>query len=453
MYPDVVVLLPGILGSVLANGAGKEVWSPTAGTVWRAITSRGGSITGLEVDSDGNAGDVKATRLMPDATIIPGFVKIDGYTQVEEYLIGALELRRGQNYFPFPYDWRLDNRIHAERLAEESETWLRNWRQSSGNTKARLVLIGHSMGGLVARYFLECLHGWKQTRLLITLGTPYFGSLNAVDSLVHGMKKGVGPFGLDLGPVLRSLPSIHQLLPTYRCIDVDGPKLLHVDKAADDGKLPNVVADRVRAARRFHEEIKEEQAKNARDDNYDYRIVPLVGLEQPTNQSAYSKDGVVKMLTRLKEADDGGDGTVPRISATPLELVNLNREVFAAEMHGSLQNGAGPQANLRGILLQPTFDVNVLRATLPTPLRLVVDDVVLPGEPLTVRVKPASGNPRIAVQLTNLDTRKTIDEILGRSREPGWQEGEYDVGPGNWRVTIEAAGAESVTDLVVVAEP
>ena len=48
-FKDVVILLPGITGSVLANEAGKEVWSPSGGVIWRAITSFGGSIKDLEL--------------------------------------------------------------------------------------------------------------------------------------------------------------------------------------------------------------------------------------------------------------------------------------------------------------------------------------------------------------------------------------------------------------------
>ena len=39
---DVFVLLPGIMGSVLAKN-GKEVWGPSAGSIFRALKSRGQS--------------------------------------------------------------------------------------------------------------------------------------------------------------------------------------------------------------------------------------------------------------------------------------------------------------------------------------------------------------------------------------------------------------------------
>ncbi len=117
-------------------------------------------------------------------------------------------------------------------------------RNGSANPDAKLILIGHSMGGLVARYFLECLDGWRDTRMLITFGTPHRGSLNAVDFLVNGFVKKVGPLKVaDLTTLLRSLTSVYQLLPIYPCVDLgDG-----YERVAEVGdRLPGV--DRARAA-------------------------------------------------------------------------------------------------------------------------------------------------------------------------------------------------------------
>lgn len=455
-FGDVVILLPGITGSVLANAAGKEVWSTSAGAIWRAIKSFGGSIEDLELATDGDPRGVQATRLMPDLTIVPGLIKIDGYTRIEEYLIAQLGLERGKNYFPFPYDWRLDNRINAKRLADQALDRLKKWRASSGNAQAKLVLIGHSMGGLVSRYFLECLGGWRDARALFTLGTPHQGSLNAVDFLVHGMKKGIGPLGLDLSPLLRSYPSVYQLLPIYRCIDTgDGAPSLVKDAAAA-GRLPNVHADRAQQARDFHREIEDAQKRNARESAYaenGYRLVPLVGIEQPTLQSARVSGTEVELLRSLEGHDDAGDGTVPRVSATPIELEGQEREIFAAEMHGSLQNGDGTLANLKGMLLKPQTDLRKLRAELPTALSLDLDDVVLPGQPLTVRVRASEGNPRVDATLTHVPTGKTLAEPLVRAREPGWQHAEFDLEPGTWRVRVQAPGTAAVTDLAMVVAP
>ena len=454
-FKDVVVLLPGITGSVLARG-GKDVWSPSSGAVWRALISLGGSVTKLDLPPDGNPGDVTAPRLVPDVTIVPGLIKIDGYSRIEEYLVTQLGLTRGKNYFPFPYDWRLDNRVNARRLESAALDWLKAWRQSSGAAGAKLVLIAHSMGGLISRYFLEKLGGWKECRMLFTIGTPHLGSLNAVDFLVHGVKKGVGPLGVDLSPMLRSCPSVYQLLPTYQCIDAGPGALSYVPEAAKAGHLPNVDAARADDAHAFHTEIADARKANAADERYareGYRLIPLVGIEQPTNQSARSRGGVVELLRSIEGEDMRGDGTVPRLSATPREMAKENREVYAAEMHGSLQNADGVLANLRGVLTKADVDIErFLRAAeLPSALTLDLEDVVLPGQPLLVRAKASERNPPITAKLQNLASGESFSEALRRASDPGWQEGSFDVPAGTWRVTIEAPGASSVSDLAVVA--
>jgi triacylglycerol esterase/lipase EstA (alpha/beta hydrolase family) len=63
------------------------------------------------------------------------------------------------------------------------ESWLKAWRESSGNKDAKLILVGHSMGGVISRYYLECLDGWRDTRTLVTFGTPYRGSLKAISNV------------------------------------------------------------------------------------------------------------------------------------------------------------------------------------------------------------------------------------------------------------------------------
>jgi pimeloyl-ACP methyl ester carboxylesterase len=454
-FPDLVILLPGITGSVLADGRGREVWGHSFGAIWRAITSRGETIEELELAEDGDPNGVTATRLIPGITIIPRFVKIDGYAAIERFLIRELELQPGRNFLTFPYDWRLDNRLNARRFEDKALNALREWRSRSGNVEARLVLIGHSMGGLISRYFLECLGGWQHTRTLITLGTPHWGSLNALDFLVHGMKKGIGPLGLDLTPLLRSFPSVYQLLPNYACVDVGDASLLGVADAVRNAHIPNVDEARARDSLAFHAEIEDAQKSNAKEAAYfdrGYRMVPLVGIEQPTLQSARCRSGKVELLRSLNGQDHGGDGTVPRVSATPLELVDQDREMFAAQIHGSMQNSREVLASVKGVVTQPEVTLTRLRhAGLGVDLTLDIEDVVAPGEPLTVRARVSEGNPRLTVELTNTQTNETQTDFLSRVGE--WYEGEFEPQPGIWRVTVSAPDASPVSDLTVVAAP
>ena len=209
---DVVVLLPGLLGSVLKRD-GKEIWGLSGSAIFRALFSGTGSVKSLTLKSDsgGELADdgVEATAMLPDTHLIPGLWKVDGYTRVAETLVSQLGLIPGANFFEFPYDWRRDIRFTAKRLAQQAPRWLHAWRNShGGHPDARLVLVGHSMGGVVSRYFLECLGGWKDTRALITFGTPHRGSFMALQALALGFRKELGPVNLfDLTEMVRSLPA------------------------------------------------------------------------------------------------------------------------------------------------------------------------------------------------------------------------------------------------------
>ena len=116
---------------------------------------------------------VTAPTMIPDLHLIPGPWKIDGYCQAVGLTAAAVRRHPGQELLHVSYDWRWDNRVAARRLKEQTNRWLGEWRREQPD--AKLILVGHSMGGLVARYFLECLEGWRDTRRVVTSGPPYRG--------------------------------------------------------------------------------------------------------------------------------------------------------------------------------------------------------------------------------------------------------------------------------------
>src|SRR6476660_10549957 len=64
---DLVVVLPGIMGSTMADATGRLVWAPSAGSVVRAIRTLGDSIRDLQLPAgigDDHPGDgVKPTAV------------------------------------------------------------------------------------------------------------------------------------------------------------------------------------------------------------------------------------------------------------------------------------------------------------------------------------------------------------------------------------------------------
>ncbi|WP_354645141.1 lipase/acyltransferase domain-containing protein [Kitasatospora camelliae] len=455
---DVVVLLPGISGSVLKAGD-RDLWAMSAGAVGRALLDRDGAVRRLTLsepddpDREVLADGIRATALMPDLHLLPGLDwRIDGYGRIDQVLRSTFDLRPGANYFPFPYDWRRDNRVHARRLARESRRWLAAWRESSGAADARLVLIGHSMGGLVARYFLECCEGWRDTRALITFGTPYTGSVNALRFLVNGYTKKLGPLPLaDLTGALRSFTSTYQLLPTFRCVDNGGPEL---DRLRDLPLFPDWDAGKFAAAVSFHEEI-EEAVRAHRASDYEgtggYTIRPVVGEFQSTAQSAAPEGGRLRVMDSWRGVDQDGDGTVPRLSSFPKELFDSQHNVmFANQKHGSLQNDDAVLTQVHGLLKGAEVPRNYLAGLVRVGLR--VDEVHLAGEPPVLQVRCDLEETALSCAVADAASGRTVVRVPVVVADGGWQGVEVPPLPaGDYRVTVGGgAGVASVTEVFTV---
>lgn len=70
------------------------------------------------------------------------------------------------NYSPLIGDIRTAAELlgrHIEEICEQSG-------------RRRVDIVGHSLGGLIARYYVQCLGGDQRIRTLVTLGTPHAGT-------------------------------------------------------------------------------------------------------------------------------------------------------------------------------------------------------------------------------------------------------------------------------------
>src|SRR5262249_57276154 len=83
----------------------------------------------------------------------------------------------------------------------------------------RLVLVAHSMGGLVVRAMAAIPGAMDRVRAVVTLGTPFEGAAKAAVILNSGRG---GPVPLPRRRMRRlaaTMPGVHELLPTYRSVD------------------------------------------------------------------------------------------------------------------------------------------------------------------------------------------------------------------------------------------
>ena len=449
---DLVVILPGISGSVLQKD-GKDLWANSGSAVFRILRNLGRDLEQMHVVEDDPERPVlddgiEATRVLSDTHIIPGLWKIDGYTAISRLITENFEVLPGKvgdpkeaNFFEFPYDWRRDNRSSAHRLKELIEEKLPAWRKYINKPDAKVILLAHSMGGLVSRYWLEALEGWPDCKALVTFGTPHRGSLDAVGTLSNGFKKAF----LDLTDAMRTFPSVHQLMPRYPAV-----KVRDEWQYPKDVDLPGIDRAMAEDAFAFHKEI-EDAVQTHRDS---YTLIPVVGVRQKTNQSAVLADGKV-MIHReapdyFEEYQEGGDGTVPRASAVPIEMSDEYRETFIAERHSSLQASRIILGDLRerikqmqskglGNIRGPEIKADAVEGPA---ISLDIDDLYLEHEPVTVHaelVNAETGGPSLVARVTGVDTGQPMQEFELSERDDGWGVELEGLKPGLHRIEVAMA--------------
>jgi len=463
-FGDLVVLIPGLTGSVLRKD-GRDVWGPSTSAILGAALSGGRRFEPLilredPLDRDELGDGVTASRVFPDVHLIPGVWKIDGYSRLAAALCSGLGLVPGRSFFEFPYDWRRDVRVAGRILARNAHRWLSRWRESSGQPDARLVLVAHSMGGLVARAFLELHDGWRTTRALVAFGTPFRGAPSAVDALVNGARK--GPRGLvDLTALARSCTSVHQLLPLYPVVHSGSRRLARVTETVIPGLDPLRAAHGVA----FHEEVRRAVEAHRRSSHYrrdGYEVFPVVGIGQATAQGVRREDGRVEVLPTLGGEDLSGDGTVPRVSATPLERSKDRRELFVGTRHASLQSSGVALTHLVGLLGDYGVDLGAFRRARSALVRLGLDagDVYWRDEPVVVRTRISPDTSRRRAEGMRLGVRVRLasgGRVVARATLRPSEHGDHvatipPLRPGSYRVTVSGGrGVEPVEDVFVVA--
>jgi hypothetical protein len=301
------------------------------------------------------------------------------------------------------------------------------------------------MGGLVARYFLEVLNGRELTSRLITIGTPYRGAINALDALVNGLTLGFGPIGISVDKLVRSFPSIYQLLPTYECLD-EGDGKLRLISAGDFALLGERKSEVVRASE-FHSAI-----NAAIEPSPKYETHPLKGIDQPTSQSALLKKGQIEPLKSYNGKDTSGDGTVPRPSSHPPEWKGEGSSIFVSQSHAVLQSTQSILTQVFGALTG-----NLGRFMGGTGIGLDVPPLAKAGEAISIEVKSQDRNPSLALHAS---CRGEDNELRGkpklmRPRGDGSYGALFEGLPqGGYRFTVRSATPakpiEPVSDWCVV---
>ena len=230
-----IIIIPGMLGSRLVNKrTGKNVWP-------RAHPNEDDLKLPISPDLKKNRDDVVATEVVEKARL--GFLipEIKVYEDFIDTLANHAGYKRGNiddpslggyqdTFYLFSYDWRRDNAETAQLLSEKID----RLKQKLQRPNLRFNLIAHSMGGLVARYYMmyggrdalgheDAKVNWGGTgniNKLILIGVPNEGTMEALRALVEGFPVADGNFILPLfgkieADTIFSMPAAFQLLPHH----------------------------------------------------------------------------------------------------------------------------------------------------------------------------------------------------------------------------------------------
>jgi pimeloyl-ACP methyl ester carboxylesterase len=219
-----VILIPGVFGSKLRNKkTGREVWPGSLQDIafsdYRDLALRFDPQTLQVLPDDLEAYDVADRVLGVDiyGPIIETLERFGGYVRGAA---GTPAVKNQRRYYVFPYDFRQDNTQHATALDRLIETIRRDY----GDPALKVDIVAHSMGGLVARYYLRygttdvlkgepeqvTLYGTERVRKVILLGTPNLGSVSSLHAFITGEPVG---FGRIPPEVLATMPSGYQVFP------------------------------------------------------------------------------------------------------------------------------------------------------------------------------------------------------------------------------------------------
>jgi hypothetical protein len=449
MRDHLVVFLPGIGGSVLAPRS--RVDSPVWSVAWtdRQLL-RHPELLALDAD-------LEPVGLITSLRPVPFWTAVTGY----EGVLKALG-HPNPTVLPVPYDFRLGIVPAAQRLDDRVRGRLELlW--PGEDHRDRVIVVAHSMGGLVARYWIGVGGGSVVCRTLISLGTPHWGAPKALEILANGIRvKGV-PVLSGLRDVLRTWPGLAELLPRYQAV-VDGRR----PEQGGTGHLwyPYEVplpwhkwGTDPATAYKVHREIESAWEQLPRSGT---QVVPRIGYGHGTLRSC-TWDGSDVRVSRqpprwpqlgLWDADLG-DGTVPAFAGLPVEMAEQPPDDYLVRSrHGQL----GALDEVTALVRRYEGRAGLTRyrgVEHPAVLGIGLEEVQAAGEPIEVSaaltgagVDPAAAPVWMSVVDASTGRPSGVDVELAFDPATGDHRGALPGLPaGVWTVQAAAREMPGIGDL------
>jgi len=303
--------------------------------------------------------------------------------------------RRNRDLFVAFYDWR---KPVEESARNYLVPWIDRAKKAAGADK--VILIGHSMGGLVARSYIQSSAYRNDVDRLITLGTPHRGSaeaytawagaephadetLRTIFAVYLWYLRHAHPLQTELDPVKTihtQVPGVRDLLPIDDYLLAGNPPQL---KPVTSMVSRNLWGEMVNQPASVATLTKRVPVTTITGVGFNTLSTILVG-PPPTDHPLRYADGVP--LTR--QYDSQGDGTVLQRMAIVPQANNLPSIPVS---HGALPDSLQALALVFSeVGVAPPVLGAVPAAAPPSPTPRLV---IMTASPLTVEVEVPSGPP------------------------------------------------------------
>ena len=445
-----VVVIPGIGGSELADSSGKRVYGasvsclvarlcepsvldpnnelrpvglvgPCSVICWQLITGYDGLLNGISKGlglSPGRVVTAGAELVDPDATVVA-----------------------------FPYDFRRS----VEHIANDLDRVVRERAQGR-----RVVLVAHSMGGLVAAWWWAFMSEGIDVDQIITLGTPFRGAAKALNVLVNGMR--IGPYVPQaVTDTVRTWDSVFDLLPHYQVVNGN-------DKYRYPYELPSGITSAItgfsgkaRAAyaknRCLHDALANKVLESGRNPFTVYYSQGHATLGHASIDTHSDGLVVAKGNPRaIPERWDGGDGTVSTFSAIPHVLEDdVSRWRRLRGKHQDLveEKSVFEHMSEHARDRLPAAARGARRHDVDAYLQLDLEDVVLAGTEAEVRLRVVDKAGSV-LDVGNVGGNVGGKRFLAERCDDGWWSAQLPaLEEGVHSLMVSATGVANVDRLVL----
>lgn len=338
-----IVIIPGAPGSeLIESGSGRTVW-PSA----KLMTTRdGNTILALPLD-DPESSPIVVGGLLRSVKVAGMKFPVHVYKGLEKHL-RELGYREGDwsrpkgegEYYFFPYDWRQSVETSGRRFARELSAF---HRRCPADTPP-VVVLGHSLGGLLARYALMygdaplgsegplppvTWAGQATIASVFLVATPNEGTFIALKRLEEGIfyKWHRGAFSPEM---LFSYPSVFDMIPSRLAplVDHRGTALPY---NLDDPEAWKTVGWSIldpRSDSTIPYEVRREHLKRelARHDRLWAAMQQLAATPNPVPLTVVAGWG--QTVQRSAWVTDGKDGMTVRFDPPPVARARLKPFLF-----------------------------------------------------------------------------------------------------------------------------